>query len=62
MFGNVYTLGDQWDRGQTDESLIRYILGLSNVSDKEKYLILFQKKYTQHQHMPTEKYLSLRLS
>ena len=44
MFGYVYKLGDQWDRGQTDESLIRYILGLSNVSRQGKIFNTVPKK------------------
>ena len=32
VFGKVDKLGDLWDRGQADASLIRYIPGLSNVS------------------------------
>ena len=31
IFGNVDKLGDLWDNGTTDVSLIRYIQGLSNV-------------------------------
>ena len=31
VFGKVDKLGDLWDRGQADASLIRYIPGLSNV-------------------------------
>ena len=32
VLGKVDKLGDLWDRGQVDASLIRYIPGLSNVS------------------------------
>ena len=31
IFGNVDKLGDLWDKGTTDVSLIRYIQGLSNI-------------------------------
>ena len=44
VFGYVYKLGDQWDRGQTDASLIRYILGLSNVSRQGKIFNTVPKK------------------
>ena len=36
VFGKVDKLGDLWDRGQADASLIRYIPGLSNVSRQGK--------------------------
>ena len=31
IFGNVDKLGDLWDKGTADVSLIRYIQGLSNI-------------------------------
>ena len=36
VFGKVDKLGDLWDRGQADASLIRYIPGLSNVLRQEQ--------------------------
>ena len=35
-FRKVDKLGDLWDRGQADASLIRYVPGLSNVSRQGK--------------------------
>ena len=55
VFGKVDKLGDLRDKGNTDASLRRYIPGLS----KEKYLILFQKKRTQRQHIAIKKTLEL---
>ena len=37
VFGKVDNLGDLWDKGTADASLIRYIPSLSNVWGKEKY-------------------------
>ena len=36
VFGKVEKLGDSWDKGTADASLIRYIPGLSNVSKQGK--------------------------
>ena len=44
VFGKVDKLGDLWDRGQADTSLIRYIPGLSNVSRQGKIFNIFPKK------------------
>ena len=44
MFGKVDKLGDLWDWGQADASLIRYILGLSNVSRQGKIFNIVPKK------------------
>ena len=44
VFGKVDKLGDLWDRGQADTSLIRYIPGLSNVSRQGKIFNIIQKK------------------
>ena len=44
VFGKVDKLGNLWDRGQADASLIRYILGLSNVSRQGKIFNIVPKK------------------
>ena len=44
VFGKVDKLGDLWDRGQADASLIRYIPGLSNVSRQGKIFNIVPKK------------------
>ena len=44
VFGKVDKLGDLWDRGQPDASLIRYIPGLSNVSKQGKIFNIVHKK------------------
>ena len=36
LFGKVDNLGDLWDKGTADASLMRYIPGLSNVLRQEK--------------------------
>ena len=61
--GKVDKPGYLWDKGTVDASLIRYIAGLSNVLRQgKKYLILSQKKCTQHQHSSIKKHLNLQLS
>ena len=44
VFGKVDKLGDLWDRGQADPSLIRCIPGLSNVSRQGKTFNIVPKK------------------
>ena len=44
VFGKVDKLGDLWDRGQADASLIRYIPGLSNVLRQGKIFNIVSKK------------------
>ena len=44
VFGKVDKLGDLWDKGTVDASLIRYILGLSNVSRQGKIFNIVPKK------------------
>ena len=44
VFGKVDKLGDLWDRGQADASLIRYIRGLSNISRQGKIFNIAPKK------------------
>ena len=46
VFGKVDKLGNLWDRGQADASLIRYILGLSNVSRQGEIFNIVPKKHT----------------
>ena len=46
VFGKVDKLGDLWDWGQADASLIRYILGLSNVSRQGEIFNIVPKKHT----------------
>ena len=59
VFRKVDKLGDLWDSGQADASLIRYIPGLSNVSRQGKiFNIVKKKRHTQHQHWPIKKHLS----
>ena len=44
VFGKVDKLGDLWDKGTIDVSLIRYIPGLSNVSRQGKIFNIVPKK------------------
>ena len=44
MFGKVDKLGDLWDMGQADASLITYITGLSNVSRQGEIFNIAPKK------------------
>ena len=44
VFGKVDKLGDLWEKGTADASLIRYIPGLSNVSRKGKIFNIVLKK------------------
>ena len=44
IFGNVDKLGDLWDKGTADLSLIRYIQRLSNVLRKGKIFNNVPKK------------------
>ena len=62
VFGKVDKLGDLWEMGTADASLIRYIPGLSNVSRQGKIFNIVLKKRVLHQHIPIQEHLSLRLS
>ena len=62
VFRKVDKLGDFWDKGTADASLIRYIPGLSNVLRQGKIFNIVPKKRTQHQHTPIKKHFSLQLS
>ena len=44
VFGKVEKLGDLWDKGQADASLIRYIPGLSNFLRQGKIFNIVPKK------------------
>ena len=55
----VDKLGDLWDRGQADESLIRYIPGLSNVSRQGKIYNIVQKKAYATSTYANKKHLNL---
>ena len=44
VFGKIDKLGDLWDKGTTDASLIRYIPGLSNVLRQGKIFNIVPKK------------------
>ena len=44
VFEKVDRLGDLWDRGQADTSLIRYIPDLINVSRQEKIFNIVPKR------------------
>ena len=44
VFGKVDKLGDLWDKGTTDASLVRYIPGLSNFSRQGKTFNIVSKK------------------
>ena len=44
VFGKVDKLGDLWETGTADASLIRYIPGLSNVSRQGKIFNIVLKK------------------
>ena len=59
VFGKVDKLGDLWDRGQADESLIRYIPGLSNVSRQGKIYNIVQKKAYATSTYANKKHLNL---
>ena len=58
VFGKVDKLGDLWDKGTADASLLRYIPGLSNVLSQGKIFNIVPKKSTQHQHMAIKKHLN----
>ena len=51
VFGKVDKLGDLWDKGTADASLIRYIPGLSNVSKQGKIFNIAQKKVYANQNI-----------
>ena len=59
VFGKVDKLGDLWVRGQADESLIRYIPGLSNVSRQGKIYNIVQKKAYATSTYANKKHLNL---
>ena len=44
VFGKVDKLGDLWDRGQADASLISYIPGLSDILRQGKIFNIVPKK------------------
>ena len=44
VFGKVDKLGDLWDKGTADVSLIRYILGFSNVLRQGKIFNIVPRK------------------
>ena len=56
VFRQVDKLGDLWDKGTADGSLIRYIPCLSNVLRQEKIFNIVPKKRTQHQHTLIKKH------
>ena len=63
VFGKVDKLRDLWDKGIADASLIRYILGLHNVSRQEKIFNIVPKQaYTTSTYTTSKKHLSLQLS
>ena len=51
VFGKVDKLGDLWDKGTADASLIRYIPGLSNVSKQGKIFNIAPKKVYANQNI-----------
>ena len=58
----VDKLGDLWDRGQANASLVRYIPGLSNVSRQGKiFNIVLKEAYATSTYVD-KKHLSLQLS
>ena len=62
VFGRVNKLGDLWDRGQANASLIRYIPGLSNVLRQGKIFIMVPKKAYATSTYTDKKHLNLQLS
>ena len=61
VFGKVDKIGDSWDKGTADASLIRYIPVLSNVLSQGKIFNILPKK-VYPTSTPMKKHLSLRLS
>ena len=62
VLGTVNKLGDLWDRGQANASLIRYIPGLSNVLRQGKIFIMVPKKAYATSTYTDKKHLNLQLS
>ena len=62
VFGKVDKLGDLWDKGQADASLIRCIPGLSNVSRQGKIFNIAPKKAYATSTYTDKKHWSLQLS
>ena len=62
VLGRVNKLGDLWDRGQANASLIRYIPGLSNVLRQGKIFIMVPKKAYATSTYTDKKHLNLQLS
>ena len=62
VLGKVDELGDLWDRGQANASLVRYIPGLSNVSRQGKIFNIVPKEAYATSTYVDKKHLSLQLS
>ena len=62
MFGKIEELGDLWDRGKADASLIRYLPGGTEVSRQGKIFNLVPKKAYASSTYTDKKHLNLQLS
>ena len=59
--GKVDELGDLWDKGKVDASLIRYIPGLSNVSRQGKIFNIVPKQAFAYATYPDKKTLQFTI-
>ena len=62
VFGKIDKLGDLWDRGKADASLIKYLPGGSEVSRQGKIFNMAPKKHMHHQLILIKKHLNLILN
>ena len=62
VFGKVDKLGDLWDKGTADASLIRYIPGLSNVLRQGKIFNIVPKRVYATSTYSDKKHSNLQLS
>ena len=62
VFGKIDKLGDLWDRGKADASLIKYLPGGSEVSRQGKIFNMAPKKHMHHQLILIKKHLNLLLN
>ena len=62
VFGKIDKLGDLWDRGKADTSLIRYLPGGSEVLRQGKIFNIVPKKAYVSSTYSDKKHLNLQLS
>ena len=62
VFGKIDKLGDLWDRGKADTSLIRYLPRGSEVLRQGKIFNIVPKKRIHHQLILIKKHLNLQLN